>query len=84
MGQGAIEGQVCAARLEHAQQRDGHVEATLDAQAHQHVFTDAQLSQPLRHLVGPRVQLCVREALLRPCPYGDGVRRACFATASTC
>ena len=59
-----IERHIRAARLEHRQQRNHHLHATLHADRHPRIGLHAQTAQPMRQPIGLRVQLRVAELSL--------------------
>ena len=58
-----IERHVAATGLQHAKDRNQHVEAALDADADESFRLDALLLQIVRNLIRPRVQLTVGQLL---------------------
>ncbi|EYF04582.1 Hypothetical protein CAP_4402 [Chondromyces apiculatus DSM 436] len=70
---GGIQRQVRAAGFEDAQQPHHHLDRPLHAEPHQDVGAHAEGAQVVPELVGPRVQLPVRE-LLVPAAQRDGLR----------
>ncbi len=60
---GRVQGHIGCARLENGQQADDQLRTALHADRHPLVRPDAQLQQPMRQLVGPRIELAVLQAL---------------------
>ncbi|OEZ60785.1 hypothetical protein DUGA6_30100 [Duganella sp. HH105] len=58
---GRVQRHVSAAGLQDRQQADDHFQRTLDAQAHQHIRTDAQRMQVVRQAVGARIEFAIRQ-----------------------
>ena len=72
---GGVERHQRAARLEHGEGGDRHLERALDADPHQPLGADAAAAQAVGHAVGAPVELLVGQALPRE-EDGRGARRA--------